>query len=589
MGSGPIITALVPRAIAINLVYYDLLPRWLRGRSNLCFYRVITLFKNGSLLPVKMSRRRKFDYLVIGCGVAGMNYALGVADHGTVAILEKGKHSSISVSTHMSERGGIAAVMDTKEDSFESHIEDTLKAGQGLCNREVVEAVVREVPHHVQRLIELGARFERDPATGQLALAQELAHSHRRVIFSGAGTNTGREVERALLVKVKEHPNITVFEQHVAVDLLTEHHLGQYVSRLRPDLHCFGAYVYDECSDVVVTFLAKATMLATGGCGQVYLQSTNSPMATGDGVAMAFRAKARIANMEFVQFHPTIFHHHGISTAPQDDTGRLRRSGEEARPSADSMSRGDGSKGPGHAATASGHGAGGHASADGHAGQTSSTEGEGEGREDAKGGDERPLVMIPEPVRVYGAVLLNLQGERFMPQYDDRAELAPRDIVARAIDDQMKQKGQECVLLDLTMKDARETIARFPGLYEVLLRSYGLDITKKPIPVVPAAHYQCGGVKTDAKARTSIKGLFACGEVACTGLHGANRLSSNLLPEALVCSQWAIQPSVDYATSAEGAWREDVPDWDDSGTEHPAEWVLISHNQVGDDNDNEYI
>lgn len=436
-------------------------------------------------------QRHTFDFLVLGSGVAGLSYALRVAEHGTVAIVTK-KESAESNTNYA--QGGIAAVMSL-EDSYEQHVEDTLVAGAGLCDREIVEIVVREGPQRIRELMALGAEFTRQ--NGQLHLGREGGHSSNRIVH--AADATGREVERALLARVRAHPNISIFEYHYAVDLITEHHLGQHVSRLRPDIHCFGAYVLDERYDVVKTFLARVTLLATGGSGQVYLHTTNPAIATGDGVAMAYRAKARVANMEFVQFHPTAL----------------------AVPAADSF-------------------------------------------------------LVSEAVRGEGARLYNLAGERFMPAYDPRAELAPRDIVARAIDDQLKQRGEPHVLLDISHRPAEFVREHFPTIYQTCL-GFGIDITREPIPVVPAAHYQCGGVQTDAWGRTSIHGLFACGEVACTGLHGANRLASNSLLEALVFGHRAIEPSVSYAR--EHAIETAVPDWDDSGTQQPQEWVLVSHNR----------
>ncbi|WP_166977172.1 L-aspartate oxidase [Rhodocaloribacter litoris] len=433
----------------------------------------------------------RFDFLVLGSGVAGLSFALRAAEHGTVAVVTK--KASVESNTNYAQ-GGIAAVMDGS-DSFEQHIADTLEAGAGLCDPEVVAFVVREGPARIRELMAFGARFSRE--NGRLHLGREGGHSAHRIVH--AADATGREVERALLANVRAHPNIRVFEYHFALELITEHHLGQHVSRLRPDIHCFGAYVLDERNDVVKTFLAKSTLLATGGSGQVYLHTTNPAIATGDGVAMAYRAKARIANMEFVQFHPTSLYH----------------------PEADSF-------------------------------------------------------LISEAVRGEGALLYNQAGERFMPRYDPRAELAPRDIVARAIDDQLKQRGEDYVLLDISHRPAGHIRAHFPNIYETCLR-YGIDITREPIPVVPAAHYQCGGVLTDAYGRTSIAGLFACGEVACTGLHGANRLASNSLLEALVFSHRALEPAVEYARGT--GWREDIPPWDDSGTVRPQEWVLVSHNR----------
>lgn len=433
----------------------------------------------------------RFDFLVLGSGIAGLSYALRVAEHGTVGIVTK--KESVESNTNYAQ-GGIAAVM-SDSDSYEQHIQDTLDAGAGLCDPDAVEVVVREGPQRVRELMELGAQFTREQ--GALHLGREGGHSVNRIVH--AADTTGHEVERALLAAVRDHPNISVFEYHFAVELITEHHLGQHVTRLRPDIHCYGAYVLDEKQDVVRTFLAKVTLLATGGSGRVYLHTTNPAIATGDGLAMAYRAKARIANMEFVQFHPTSLFH----------------------PDADSF-------------------------------------------------------LISEAVRGEGAILTNLSGERFMPKYDKRAELAPRDIVARAIDDQLKHRGEPHVWLDISHVDRKHVLEHFPNIHATCLQ-FGIDITTDPIPVVPAAHYQCGGVQTDLEGRTTLAGLFSCGEVACTGLHGANRLASNSLLEALVFGHRATGPSIEYAQRVD--WRTDVPEWDDSGTSRPQEWVLVSHNR----------
>ncbi len=433
----------------------------------------------------------KYDFLILGSGIAGLSFALRVAEYGSVAIVTK-KQSAESNTNYA--QGGIAAVLG-ENDSFESHIEDTLVAGAGLCDPQTVEVVVREGPERIRELMALGAEFSHQ--NGRLHFGREGGHSANRIVH--AADATGREIEKTLLERVAENPNIDLFEYHFAVELITEHHLGQHVTRLRPDIHCYGAYVLDENEDVVLTVLAKSTLLATGGSGRVYLHSTNPAIATGDGVAMAYRAKARVENMEFVQFHPTSLFH----------------------PDADSF-------------------------------------------------------LISEAVRGEGGVLLNKDGHRFMPEYDERAELAPRDIVARAIDDQLKQRGEEHVWLDISHKPADVIRSHFPNIYE-RCASHGIDITVDPIPVVPAAHYQCGGVKTDLSAQTSIAGLFACGEVSCTGLHGANRLASNSLIEALVFSHRAVSSAVDYARRVD--WRKDIPDWDVSGTAWPQEWVLISHNR----------
>ena len=441
-----------------------------------------------------MGERYRFDYLVLGSGIAGLWFSLGVADHGQVAIITK-KETAESNTNYA--QGGIAGVWD-KNDSIESHIHDTLVAGAGLCDESVVRDVVTEGPREIQKLIDLGASFTK--AGGQLHLGREAGHAHPRILH--AKDTTGREIERVLLKKILAHPNITVFDFHYAVDLITEHHLGQYVTRLRPDVSCYGAYVLDEKDETVHTFLSRVTLLATGGSCAVYQHTTNPSIATGDGVAMAYRAKARVANMEFVQFHPTALYQ-----------GKI------------------------------------------HGGRA---------------------FLISEAVRGHGGILLNKSGEAFMEQYDPRADLAPRDIVARAIDDQLKHRGEDHVLLDVSHIEAAKTEEAFPHILRTC-RSMGIDPTTEPIPVVPAAHYQCGGVQTDTMAKTSIEGLLAIGEVAYTGLHGANRLASNSLLEALVFSRRAVHLAPKIA--AERKFNETVPDWDTSGTVQQREWVLISHNR----------
>jgi L-aspartate oxidase len=439
----------------------------------------------------------RFDFLVIGSGVAGLSFALKAARHGSVAVVTK-KESAESNTNYA--QGGIAAVMDPADD-VEAHIRDTLVAGAGLCDEAVVRVVATEGPERVRELMAFGADFDTNP-DGSLNLGMEGGHSAHRIVH--AADMTGREVERALLAAVRAHPDVHLFEHHFAVNLLTEHHLGQDVATLGPgDLHCFGAYVLDTRSGRVETFLARATLLAAGGAGQVYLHTTNPPVATGDGIAMAYRARATVANMEFIQFHPTSLYYPGA-----DFGGRA--------------------------------------------------------------------FLITEAVRGDGGVLTNLAGERFMPAYDDRAELAPRDVVARAIDDQMKRRGDRHVWLDISHKPPAEVLKHFPNIAETL-RTYGIDITRDRIPVVPAAHYTCGGVVVDLQAQTSIAGLFGCGEVTCTGLHGANRLASNSLLEALVYAHRALPTAVAYA--AGHGWNTAIPEWDESNTERTEEWVLVSHNR----------
>ncbi|MCY4172326.1 MAG: L-aspartate oxidase [Bacteroidetes bacterium] len=441
-----------------------------------------------------MATRHEYDYLVLGSGIAGLWFALGVADQSTVAIITK-KETAESNTNYA--QGGIAGVWD-ENDSVDSHSHDTLTAGAGLCDIDIVRDVITEGPKEIQSLIEMGVTFTQ--SNGQLHLGREAGHARPRILH--AKDATGREIDRVLLDKVMSHPNITVLDYHYTVDLITDHHLGQHVTKLRPDINCYGAYILDEKNEIIHTFLARVTVLATGGCCAVYQHTTNPPIATGDGVAMAYRAKARVANMEFIQFHPTALY--------QGSTHKGR------------------------------------------------------------------AFLISEAVRGHGGILLNQSGDAFMKQYDSRAELAPRDIVARAIDDQLKHRGEDYVLLDVSHLEASRTEEAFPLIVNTC-RNFGIDPVKDPIPVVPAAHYQCGGVQTDPMARTSIAGLLAIGEVAYTGLHGANRLASNSLLEALVFGQRAVQVAPQIAKDR--IFQEATPDWDASGTELPREWVLISHNR----------
>ena len=451
---------------------------------------------------------KQFDYLVLGSGIAGLSFALKVAPRGRVAIVTK-KDRAESNTNYA--QGGIAAVT-SKEDSFESHVRDTLTAGAGLCKKNVVRTIVEEGPARIAELIELGMKFsERDAPDEdggkQLDLGREGGHSKRRILH--AKDVTGREIERALLAAVAQQPNIRIFENHLAIDLITSQKLG-YVGENR----CLGAYVFDKKSGGVETFAAPVTILATGGCGKVYLYTTNPDIATGDGVAMAYRAGAAVADMEFVQFHPTCLYH----------------------PQAKSF-------------------------------------------------------LISEAVRGEGGVLKTLEGVEFMDAYHPLKSLAPRDVVARAIDSEMKKSGAEHVWLDITHKPARFIIERFPNIYQTCLR-YGIDITKEPIPVVPAAHYQCGGVVTNVDGETDIAGLYAVGEVACTGLHGANRLASNSLLEALVCAHHAaekvaagVPPAVEGGILPPGSTsgkRPDatfkIPAWQSGDASNPDEMVVVSHN-----------
>lgn len=434
---------------------------------------------------------KNFDFLVLGSGVAGLFFALKAAPHGRVAIVTK-KLSADSNTNHA--QGGIAAVMG-KDDSFASHIRDTLEAGAGLCRESTVRAIVEDGPARIAELIEMGAHFSDRAVPGsggkrEFDLGREGGHSQRRILH--AQDMTGREIEHALLEAASRQPNITIFENHLAIDLITSQKLGLYGENC-----CLGAYVFDKVSSVVETFSANSVVLATGGCGKVYLYTTNPDIATGDGVAMAYRAGASIANMEFIQFHPTCLFH----------------------PQAKSF-------------------------------------------------------LISEAVRGEGAELKTLDGTAFMQNYDSRKSLAPRDIVARAIDSEMKKSGADCVFLDITHKPARFIIERFPNIYRTCIQ-YGLDITKDPIPVVPAAHYQCGGVVTNVDGQTEIAGLYAVGEVACTGLHGANRLASNSLLEALVCAHRAAQKCILRKDEPQAAT---IPEWQSGNAHDPDEMVVVAHN-----------
>ena len=434
---------------------------------------------------------KQFDFIVLGSGIAGLSFALKVAPRGRVAIVTK-KDRAESNTNYA--QGGIAAVT-SKEDSFELHVRDTLTAGAGLCKESVVRTIVEEGPARIQELIELGMKFsERDaPAEDggkELDLGKEGGHSKRRILH--AKDVTGREIERALLNAVARQPNIQIFENHIAIDLITSQKLG------RADKNrCLGAYVFDKKANRVWALAAPVTLLATGGCGKVYLYTTNPDIATGDGVAMAYRGGAAIADMEFVQFHPTCLYH----------------------PQAKSF-------------------------------------------------------LISEAVRGEGGVLRMLDGREFMNAYHPLKSLAPRDIVARAIDSEMKQSGAEHVWLDITHRPARFLIGRFPNIHQTCLR-YGIDITREPIPVVPAAHYQCGGVVTNVDGETDIAGLYAVGEAACTGLHGANRLASNSLLEALVCAQRAAGKAISQPPQK---IEMEIPLWQSGNAHNPDEMVVVSHN-----------
>jgi L-aspartate oxidase len=430
--------------------------------------------------------RHTTDYLVLGSGIAGLTFALKAAEHGDVAIVTKRGRADAATTWA---QGGISAVLDPA-DSFEAHVEDTLTTGAGLSKPAVVDLCVRDAPARIHELVARGVAFSRGSniAGVEYDLGREGGHSARRVVH--AGDITGREVERALIAAAERHPRITFFEQHMAVDLITLSKFGG------PDV-CAGAYVLDKSAGVVHTFLARATVLATGGAGKVYLYTSNPDVATGDGVAMAYRAGAEVANMEFFQFHPTVLFH----------------------PQAKSF-------------------------------------------------------LISEALRGEGGVLRLLDGTAFMKKHHPMADLAPRDVVARAIDFEMKRTGEECVWLDMSERPPEFLRERFPNIHAECLR-WGIDMTKASIPVVPAAHYLCGGVTTDVDGRTSLPGLFAIGETACTGLHGANRLASNSLLEGLVFGTRAATAlaALDRAT----AWPE-VPDWDVGQAAPSDEAVVVTQN-----------
>jgi L-aspartate oxidase len=435
------------------------------------------------------------DVLVIGSGIAGLFTALKIAEYADVIVVTK-KDKAESNTNYA--QGGIASVL-SKNDSFEKHIEDTLVAGAGLCRRKSVEIMVTEGPSRIYDLIEIGTKFTRK--NGDWDLVREGGHSMNRILH--ARDLTGKEIERALIDAVAANNRITVIENAIAIDLITEHNVNRLKSESLNNRNCWGAYILNIPENRVMKITSKATVLATGGLGQVYLHTTNPVIATGDGFAMAYRAGAKLANMEFIQFHPTALYN------PQ---------------------------------------------------------GAGKGK---------PAFLISEAVRGHGGILRNKQGERFMEKYDTRKELAPRDIVARAIDSELKKSGDEYVWLDITHLERERISEYFPNIYQTCF-DRGIDITIEPIPVVPSAHYACGGIVVDEHSRTSFNGLYACGEVTMTGVHGANRLASNSLLEAVVFASRAAEDLKKFI-AYNNVVIPSVPEWDESGTLSADEKVLLTH------------
>ncbi|MBN8836914.1 MAG: L-aspartate oxidase [Sphingobacteriia bacterium] len=435
------------------------------------------------------------DFLVIGSGIAGLTYAIKTAmrfPEKKVLIVTKTQADETNTKYA---QGGVAGVWDEVNDSFEKHIEDTLVAGDGLCNKEVVEIVVKEGPERIKEIIQFGTSFDKTD-TGDYALGREGGHSEYRILHHK--DITGKEIERALLEKAQSFSNIQIVNHCFVIDLITQHHLGYLVTKSTQNITCYGVYVLNLHTNKIEKILANITLLASGGCGQAYRTTTNPKIATGDGVAMVYRAKGRIENMEFIQFHPTALFEPGTS----------------------------------------------------------------------------PSFLITEAVRGDGGILRNKNGEAFMEAYDTRKDLAPRDIVARAIDSEMKKGGTEHVYLDCRHMDKTKFIHHFPNIYEKCL-SIGIDISRQMIPVAPAAHYSCGGIKTDAFGKTSIQHLYAAGECASTGLHGANRLASNSLLEAMVFAHRCFVSST--VLIGEFAFEQKtIPDWDAKGTTDPKEMILIT-------------
>jgi L-aspartate oxidase len=434
--------------------------------------------------------RKEIDFLVIGSGIAGLSYALKVAERGKVLIVTK---SNADDTATKYAQGGIAAVMYTP-DTYEKHIHDTMVAGDFLSDEKVVRMTITESTERVQELIAWGAEFDKNEI-GEYDLGKEGGHSEHRVLHHK--DSTGLEIERALLKKATEHPNIEFWENQFTIDIITQHHLGEEIRRKTKDIKCFGAYVLDPKTEEVHTVISKLTMLATGGIGNIYQSTTNPKIATGDGIAMVYRAKGRIDNMEFVQFHPTSLFHPG----------------------------------------------------------------------------ETPSFLITEALRGFGGILKTKKEKPFMEKYDSRGSLAPRDIVARAIDNELKASGDECVFLDCRHLNANSLILNFPTIYAKCL-SIGINFTKEMIPVVPSAHYSCGGIKINDFGMSSIQNLYASGECSSTGLHGANRLASNSLLESIVFSHRASLHAINQLPLVN--FQAGVPDWNAEGAVLNEEMILIT-------------
>lgn len=434
--------------------------------------------------------RYEVDFLIVGSGIAGLSFALKVAPYGKVCILSK---SDASEGSTKYAQGGIAAVM-YQSDSFEKHIADTLVAGDGICDREVVEMTIREAPERIEELVQYGVNFDH-AKNGQFDLHREGGHSEFRILHHK--DNTGAEIERGLLQAIHDHPNIELKENQFAIDIITQHHLGQRVTKHTPGIECYGVYALNGETHQVDTYLAKVTMLATGGMGNVYSTTTTPIISTGDGVAMVHRARGVLKDMEFVQFHPTSLYNPA----------------------------------------------------------------------------EKPAFLITEAMRGAGAVLKDAKGNEFMQKYDSRLSLAPRDIVARAIDNEMKLAGVEHLYLDARGIGKNELINGFPTIYAKCLE-LGINITKDMIPVRPAAHYQCGGIAVDKNGESSIRRLYAAGECSCTGLHGGNRLASNSLLEAVVYAHNAAVDAIERVKEVD--FCRQVPDWNADGMVLNEEMVLIT-------------